>query len=556
MNSVDELITQLRANCPDIPSDFILNTQQATARFGKNTFGEPTHIDLAVTVTQSQQIATILMLANAYDLAVCPISTGNNWGYGSVNPTETRKLLILNLNELKAITEIDKASGLISLEPGVTQQQLADYLDKNNWQFMAPVTGAGPNCSIVSNALERGYGPNPQTDHFSAVTSLRYFIGHPEHCHREHYSAITSLDGHCKKTCKCHGDCHCPAGQSFVDASHKWGLGPYIDGLMSQSNLGIVTSATLKLAPIPDKFCSFFIKCKRVEDFELATTFIKSLLLAKGGELGIVNLMDKRRIISMVADNPNPKDQHIVMTDEQIATIVKKLDVAEWMIMGSIYSTKETLKGTKAFIRKQAKFADDIMFSDSIKIPIARILTKFIMKQRRSQLDALPLGISIMLGKPNRVALRLAYWRNPRVEGLITENLRPDVDQCGLLWYAPLVPMNKEKMTEFVQFVRATTPQFGIEPFITFTHLSYDYVDATIPIVFDLNNPHAVEQAHRCLDILFEEGLTRGFVPYRLSTVQQKTKLDPQAPHWQVTNLIKQALDPNNVINPERYNPS
>ncbi len=258
----------------------------------------------------------------------------------------------------------------------------------------------------------------------------------------------------------------------------------------------------------------------------------------------------------MVAENPNPKDQHIVMTDQQIAAIVKKYDVAEWMIMGSIYSTKQSLRGTKQFIKKHAKFADDLLFSDSIKLPIARILTKFIMKERRSQLDALPLSINLMLGKPNRVALRLAYWRNPRVKGLITDNLQPDVDQCGLLWYAPLVPMSKDKMLEFAQFVRGTTPQFGIEPFITFTNLSYDYVDSTIPIVFDLNNPQAVEQAHRCLDKLFDEGLKKGFVPYRLSTLQQKTKLDPQAPHWQITNLIKHALDPNNVINPERYNPS
>ena len=554
--SIDEIIKQIRTICPDIPNEFILNTPLATAMFGKNTFGEPTHVDLAVTITKSQQVGRILKLANESDFSICPISTGNNWGYGSVNPTDKRKLLILNLKELNAITEIDKASGLISLEPGVTQEQLAGYLEDNNWHFMAPVTGAGPSCSIVSNALERGYGPNPQTDHFSAITSLRYFIAHPDHCHREHYSAITSLDGNCEKVCDCNNECHCPAGQSTVDASHKWGLGPYIDGLFTQSNLGIVTKATLRLAPIPEKFCSFFIKCKRDDDFGLATAFIKKLLMAKGGELGIVNLMDKRRIISMVAENPNPKDQHIVMTDQQIATIAKKLDVAEWMIMGSIYSTKENLKGTKKYIKKQARFADDILFSDSIKIPIARVLTNFILKERRPQLDALPLSINIMLGKPNRVALRLAYWRNPKVEGVITEKLLPDVDKCGLLWYAPLVPMNKEKMTEFFQFVRATTPQFGIEPFITFTNLSYDYVDSTIPIVFDLNNPHAVEQAHRCLDTLFDEGLKKGFVPYRLSTLQQKTKLDPQAPHWQVTNLIKQALDPNNVINPERYNPT
>jgi len=554
--TVDEIIQQIRACCPEIPNEFIFNTTQATAAFGKNTFGLDTHVDIAVTLNKSQQVGQILKLANDGGFAICPLSTGNNWGYGSVNPIENRKLLILNLKELTTIKEIDKASGLISLEPGVTQQQLAGYLEQNNWSFMAPVTGAGPSCSIVSNALERGYGPNPQTDHFSAITSLRYFIAHPDHCHREYYSAITSLDGHCEKICDCAEQCDCPAGQSVVDASHKWGLGPYIDGLFSQSNLGIVTRATLRLAPIPEKYCSFFIKCKRDEDFGLATAFIKKLLIAKGGELGIVNLMDKRRVISMVAENPNPKDQHNVMTDQQIAAIVKKYDVAEWMIMGAIYSTKKSLKGTKQFIKKHAKFADDLLFSDSIKLPIARILTKFIMKERRSQLDALPLSINLMLGKPNRVALRLAYWRNPRVEGLITDNLQPDVDQCGLLWYAPLVPMSKDKMLEFAQFVRATTPQFGIEPFITFTNLSYDYVDSTIPIVFDLNNPQAVEQAHRCLDTLFDEGLKKGFVPYRLSTLQQKTKLDPQAPHWQITNLIKHALDPNNVINPERYNPS
>jgi 4-cresol dehydrogenase (hydroxylating) len=554
--SIDEVIQQVRTSCPDIPIKFILNTEQATATFGNNTSGKSTHVDLAVTITHSNQIGKILKLANEGDFSVCPISTGNNWGYGSVNPTDKRKLLILNLKELNAITEIDKASGLIRLEPGVTQQQLALYLEEHSWHFMTPVTGAGPSCSIVSNALERGYGPNPQTDHFSAITSLRYYIAHPAHCHREHYSAITSLDKNRKKECDCDDKCDCPAGQSTVDASHKWGLGPYVDGLFTQSNLGIVTKATLRLAPIPEKFCSFFIKCKRDDDFGSATAFIKKLLMAKGGELGIVNLMDKRRIISMVADNPNPKDHHIVMTAQQIAAIAKKLDVAEWTIMGSIYSTKENLKGTKKFIKKQAKFSDDILFSDSIKIPISRVLTKFIMKERRPQLDALPLSINIMLGKPNRVALRLAYWRNPKVDGIITEQLLPDVDKCGLLWYAPLVPMNKEKMTEFAQFVRATTPQFGIEPFITFTNLNYDYVDSTIPIVFDLNNPQAVEQAHRCLDTLFDEGLKKGFVPYRLNTLQQKTKLDPKAPHWQITNLIKQALDPNNVINPERYNPT
>src|SRR5262249_40089683 len=33
---------------------------------------------------------------------------------------------------------------------------------------------------------------------------------------------------------------------------HRWGVGPHADGLFSQSNLGVVTQATLWLTPIPD----------------------------------------------------------------------------------------------------------------------------------------------------------------------------------------------------------------------------------------------------------------------------------------------------------------
>jgi hypothetical protein len=38
--------------------------------------------------------------------------------------------------------------------------------------FLVPVTGAGPNCSLLGNALERGDGVVPHADHFGAVTAL------------------------------------------------------------------------------------------------------------------------------------------------------------------------------------------------------------------------------------------------------------------------------------------------------------------------------------------------------------------------------------------------
>ncbi len=548
--SIQSLLTSFRDQFPELPDSHILNKQHATAEYGNTTFGEPTSIDAAITLSTTQQIGVILALANQYNIVVCAISSGNNWGYGSVHPSDDRALLLINLKNLTAIEAVDKDSGLISIEPGVTQGQLTDYLDQHGWAFMTPVTGAGPNCSLLSNALERGYGPNPYTDHFSAISSLHYYIAHPEHCHQEHYSALNSLD---------HTQQIKPDGTtkpSIVDASHKWGLGPYLDGLFTQSNLGIVSRATLKLAPKPEAFCSFFIKCKTESTFQQAVDFIKQLHIAKQGELGIVSLMDKGRVISMVVDNPNPDSPNSLMSEEQINRIAKSYDIADWTIMGSIYASKDSLKATKKYIKRQAHFASDILFSDSFKIPLARFITRFVMKQRKAQLDTLPLGINLMLGIPNRVGLKLAYWRNRHAKRDIYTDLRPDKDRCGVLWYSPLVPMNKNAMAEFVEFVRQTTPKFGIESFITFQNLSYECVDSTIPILFDLDDPEAVNNAHQCLNTLFDQGLKRGFVPYRLNSLQQQTKLDSIEPHWQVTQLIKQALDPNNVINPNRYNPN
>jgi 4-cresol dehydrogenase (hydroxylating) len=35
--------------------------------------------------------------------------------------------------------------------------------------FLVPATRAGPGCSIIGNALKRGYGITPLTDHFQSI---------------------------------------------------------------------------------------------------------------------------------------------------------------------------------------------------------------------------------------------------------------------------------------------------------------------------------------------------------------------------------------------------
>ena len=56
------------------------------------------------------------------------------------------------------------------------------------------------------------------------------------------------------------------------------------------------------------------------------------------------------------------------------------------------------------------------------------------------------------------------------------------------------------------------------------------------------------------LEELFVEGCKKGFVPYRIN-IKQQAVLPADDIFWKTTNLLKQAIDPNGILAPNRYNP-
>lgn len=91
--------------------------------------------------------------------------------------------------------------------------------------------------------------------------------------------------------------------------------------------------------------------------------------------------------------------------------------------------------------------------------------------------------MQLFAGRPSEIALPLAYWltNNQPPQGTA---MRPDQDDCGLIWYSPLVPMQAEKVTEFTTMVTSICIKHQIEPLITLTSFSDRSFDSTIPILF------------------------------------------------------------------------
>ena len=522
----------------------VLTDEVALAAYRSNCEGFSNAIDCVVKIGVVEDIQRVLHVAttaatdDAVPLKVHPISTGQNWGYGSAAPNANDAILL----DLSALTQISITSaelGIVTVQPGVTQQMLYDELQRRQLDFMVPVTGAGPSCSILANALERGYGITPFTDHFAAVNSIKGYLADGSF----YQSPISELDS---------------SGDDFIDKTYKYGIGPYLDGLFSQSGFAIVTEITLRLKRRPEAFDSFYIQFANDTDFELAQQIAFSILQYLDGVVGSVNLMDQRRLLSMMAPNPNGKARHVAMSAQQVAQLAKQYDTPGWMLVGTLYGQQSVVKAARKEVRRfVAGRAKRLLFSGGALLSVARTVLKILPENQltgvRAMLASLDLGIEIMQGKPNQVALPLAYWRNPTASK--DTALHPARDGCGLLWYAPLIPMRADSMRQFISMVREVCPLYGIEPMITFTSLKYDTVDSTVPIVFNRQDEQATRLAQQCLQELVSRGLKSGWVPYRLNLQQQRELLNANSPYWQTVHKLKQAIDPHNIISPGRYDP-
>ena len=78
----------------------------------------------------AKDVQQIVKIAAKFNVGLYPISTGNNWGYGSANPVRDNNIIV-DLSRMNRIIEVNQKLAYTVIEPGVTQQQLYEYLMDN-----------------------------------------------------------------------------------------------------------------------------------------------------------------------------------------------------------------------------------------------------------------------------------------------------------------------------------------------------------------------------------------------------------------------------------------
>jgi 4-cresol dehydrogenase (hydroxylating) flavoprotein subunit len=520
-----------------VGADNVLGADAAQSRYGADcSAAHPRTLCGAITPASREQIPAILRVAQQHGVALYPISTGHNWGYGTAVPVADGTV-ILDLSQLRLITDFDERLGIVTVEPGVTQQMLSNFLQARAADFLVPVTGAGPTCSILGNALERGYGITPQTDHFGAVLALE--------------AVLPDGTPYCSPLLE--------AAPHGVGRLFKWGVGPHLDAMFSQSGFGVVTRMTIALARRPEAVRAVLFGIEQPDQLPETVDRIRGFLQAHGGSVGAVNLMNQRRMLAMSA--PYPRDQVAdgIIAPEILARMGRDYKIMPWTGLATFYGSdrvsrivtrelRATLRGVASRVVVLSPGRLALLIRLASLIPGAR------GKKLRAMVETVRRGYDLVRGYPNETALPLVYWRCDVARP--DAALDPSRDGCGLIWYPPLVPLLGEDVERYVTFVTTTMTAHGFEPLITLTTISERVADSSVPILFDRHSPAECARARQCYLDLLEGGQELGFFPYRLG-VDAMTWLEHKIPNTMATvGRLKRTLDPGAILSPGRYAPS
>jgi 4-cresol dehydrogenase (hydroxylating) len=309
----------------------VLEGPEAARRYGADTSRLRRRIPAALLPANVEEVQAVVQIARRHGVPLYPISTGRNWGHGTANPAVDDSVVV-DLSGLRRIVAMDEELGLVTVEPGVTQGQLRAFLAKQSLPFMVPVTGAGPSCSLVGNALERGYGPAPHADHFAAVMALEAVLPTGE-LYRSPF-----LD----------------SGGPAAEAVFKWGVGPYLDGLFSQGSFGIVTRMTLALARRPETVAALFFEVERDEQLEPTVAAVREIFRQAQSNVGTITLLSQVRILASMGVE-YPRERAVpggALTPDEIAALARSAGASAWAGAVPVYGTRAHAAATRELVER------------------------------------------------------------------------------------------------------------------------------------------------------------------------------------------------------------
>lgn len=512
----------------------VVTDRPALAAAATTTFATRQTIPAILRPGTRAEVQACLRIATRFRVAVYPVSSGKNWGYGSAVPTRT-ETAILDLSRMARILDFSEALAYVTVEPGVTQAQLLEFLTARGSKLWMDSTGSSPLASLVGNTMERGFGHTPYGDHFAHSCGLE----------------VVLPDGDCVET----GYGRFPDGKCA--ALHRWGVGATLDGLFSQSNFGVVTRMTIWLMPAPAYFQAFFFRCDATQPLGPVIEALSQLRLS-GTLQSAVHVGNDYKVLGGLRQYPwEETGGETPLGLELMALIRKRLQIGVWNGSGGLYGTRrqvaEARRLVKAALRGKVSrlvFMDDRLLALSVRF--AKPIQFFSGWDLSKALHLLQPLYGLLKGLPTGQPVGSAYWRKRTAP---PAEMDPDRDGCGLLWFAPVVPATAADVEAVRGAIEEVLLDGGFEPMISLTLLNGRAIACVSSITYDRAVAGEDERAMACYERLAARVNGMGYYSYRLG-VQSMAEIDLRDRYGELLRQIKEAVDPAGILSPGRYEPS
>lgn len=449
----------------------------------------------AIAPASVEQVQKILAICNEHKLPVWPTSTGRNFGYGSSAPA-TRGQLVLDLRRMNRILDIDVELGTALLEPGVTYQQLLDHINDHNLPLWVDCPTIGPLVGPVGNTLDRGVGYTPYGEHFMFSCGME----------------VVLADGKVLRT----GMGGMPKSNTWQ--AFKWGYGPYVDGLFTQSNYGVVTKLGLWLMHRPPVYKPFMVRYQNEGDIDRIVDTLRPLRLANIIP-NVVLMMHGLYEVGMFRRRHEVHPQPGPLPEAAVRKAMQEVGVGVWNAYFALYGTPEQVAVNEQIIRA------------AIAPSGGEVLT-------REEAHGNPVFHHhdlLMSGQMTLEELGLFRWRGAG---------------GGASWFAPVAKAVGAEAGKQVTMAREVLGRHGFDYTAGFA-IGWRDLHHIICVLHDRSDDDERRRASQCFDQLVDTFAGEGYGSYRTNIASMDKVAATFGPvKAEVDHRLKRAFDPNNIIAP------
>lgn len=494
----------------------VVSTGTALQQAALTTYATRQKVSAIIRPKSRREVQACVRIAAIHGVALYPVSTGKNWGYGSRVPARDGGV-VLDLGRLDGIVDYNEELAYVTVEPGVTQNQLRAYLRQRGGRLWMDGTGSTPHASPLGNTLERGFGVTPYGDHVGRACAYEVVLANGDVLH----TGFGAYPG------------------ARVAPIDRWAPGPQLDGLFSQSPFGVVTRMTIPLMPAPDVAQTAMWDMPDDPSLLEAVDVLRRLQL-EGTVRAAPWFANHYRVMATVSRFPWTRYEPPLLP-EPARRLARGFGIAPWTGTVAVYGTASQVRSTRQRLREAlAGRVQALTFVDE------QVLSEAPATGRRS----VQLAMHRAYTGDFLNAVRRAYWRKRQTPSADAD---PDRDGVGFVFVNASIPFVGREVVAAARMAEEVVIDQGFEPAVSCHSIRERVLQLLATIVYDRGVEGDDERAQAAHDELALRWAARGWYPFRLG-LHSMALYEHAEPSWRTTLAsLEQALDPLGILAPGRY---